>query len=148
MNKRRGPSPKEELFIEKYMEHGDGVRAAIEAGFSEKSAPSYASQLKRKLRVEIDKYAREHLATESSMMLSVVHKLAREAQSEDVRLKAAKDWLDRAGYKPVNEHRDLTEKQTPEQLLEMLRQVLPEDAFAIIAANFTTADQEREQTKH
>jgi len=127
--KRTGPTDMENKFIEAYIEHGDGVRAVIEAGYSERSAQVIASQLKRKLAVDINKGLNDKLRNGSAFMLGVVFNLAKESDSDDIKLKAAKDWLDRSGYKPIDRHADVTTQATAEENFNTLMDRIGEEAI-------------------
>jgi len=60
--------------------------------------------LELKRRERIISYLEEKAEDASS----IVYDLAREAESEQVRLSAAKDILDRAGFKPVERSQNVT----------------------------------------
>ena len=100
-------------FAQEYWATGNGTQSAIKAGYSEKTAYSQANQLLK--NVEIQKKIKE-LEEESRALLQ--QQFARDAiearkimfnimqdddAPENVRLSAAKDFLDRAGYKPTED---------------------------------------------
>ena len=100
-------------FAQEYWATGNGTQSAIKAGYSEKTAYSQANQLLK--NVEIQKKIKE-LEEESRALLQ--QQFARDAiearkimfnimqdddAPENVRLSAAKDFLDRAGYKPTDD---------------------------------------------
>ena len=100
-------------FAQEYWVTGNGTQSAIKAGYSEKTAYSQANQLLK--NVEIQKKIKE-LEEESRALLQ--QQFARDAiearkimfnimqdddAPENVRLSAAKDFLDRAGYKPTDD---------------------------------------------
>jgi len=128
MTRRRfGPTEKEIIFIDRFTEHGDATLAAKEAGYSEHTAQVQGSQLKKKLKDEIDDTVKDKLDNDAALARSVIAKLAREGKSEDVRLKASKDIMDRAGYKPVEVTKDVTEKKPFNQMVIELIESLGED---------------------
>jgi phage terminase small subunit len=92
---------RQEKFIEYYSLTGNASRAAVEAGYSEKTAKQKGYELKNLLREEINDQTQKVLADKIPATLNVLSKLAEEAESESVRLGAVKDILDRAGLKPV-----------------------------------------------
>lgn len=96
----------EDAWLAAYLETGDAEQALTEAGSQcqGESRRVRAHQLKRKLAEEIDKGLRERFGTEAPVFAGVVSKLATQAKSEDVQLKAARDMLDRGGYKAPERH--------------------------------------------
>ena len=92
---------RQEKFIEYYSITGNAAKAAVEAGYSEKTAKQKGYELKHLLREEINDQTQKVLADKVPVTLNILSKLAEEAESESVRLGAVKDILDRAGLKPV-----------------------------------------------
>src|SRR5699024_1261161 len=104
-------NPRQEKFAQEYWATGHGTNSAIKAGYSKKTAHVQATQLLKNPKVQ--KKIKE-LEEESHALLE--QEVAREAiearkikiklmgdndTAENVRLFAAKDFLDRAGFKPV-----------------------------------------------
>ena len=100
-------------FAQEYWATGNGTQSAIKAGYSEKTAYSQANQLLK--NVEIQKKIKE-LEEESRALLQqqfardaiearkIMFNIMRDDDApENVRLSAAKDFLDRAGYKPTED---------------------------------------------
>ncbi|MFS8215630.1 terminase small subunit [Paenibacillus peoriae] len=101
------------LFVNEYLKNGNNAtHAAIAAGYSEKTASSQGSRLLKS--VEVQQYlnkTEQNLNKDLRMMFADDAVKAREvmleimndktAQHKD-RLVAARDLLDRAGYKPVD----------------------------------------------
>ena len=99
-------------FAQEYWTTGNGTQSAIKAGYSEKTAYSQANQLLK--NVEIQKKIKELEEESRSLLQQQFSRDAIEARKimfnimqdddapENVRLSAAKDFLDRAGYKPVD----------------------------------------------
>lgn len=124
-------SEKEQVWLDEYMATGDGKEATRRVfDCSEKTLASRTSQLKAKLALQIDKRLRESFAVNAVAAANIIKDLAFNAKSEPVKLKAACDLLDRGGYKPVNETRDLLDKadfnpeQAQAQMAELKRQLL------------------------
>ena len=124
---------KEEQWLDEYMQTGDAKGATrLVFDCSEKSLPSRTSQIKSKLAFEIDKRLRASFAVDAVRAASIVKDLAFSAKSEQVKLKASCDLLDRGGYKPVNETRDLlgkeeiNPKELRAQIAELKKQILRE----------------------
>lgn len=118
-------SDNEKLWVERYIETGDAKGATAELfNCSDKNLSARTSQLKAKLASDIDKRLRETMRTNSVTYHQVLSNLAMSAKSEQVRAKAAQDLLDRGGYKPVDQHEDLTEPLTHEQIEQQYQQAL------------------------
>ena len=103
---------KQNQFIENYVLTGNATKSAIASGYSERTAKVKGAQLKAQLRHEILEATQKVLADKIPEGLNWLTELAREAESESVRLGAIKDLLDRAGLKPV----DRIETTTIEQM--------------------------------
>lgn len=91
---------KQELFVELYVQSGGKVGLSAEkAGYADRSI---GSKLLRDPKVikRIQELTLEALGTHAVHALHTVAKLSKSARSDYVRLEAAKDLLDRAGYKP------------------------------------------------
>jgi phage terminase small subunit len=110
---------KQKKFVEAYFELNVGTKAAIAAGYGEKGAHAEASRQLKNVKVrdyleELQKERRgliqNRLAGMAEKAAEMMFELAMNAESENVRVNALKDILDRAGYKPTekveqkNEH--------------------------------------------
>ena len=94
--------PDSETFIQTYVETGNVMASLQEGGYKPNKSTGYA--LKRKHQEEIEKRMQERLRQSGPKALAVVEGLMDHAMSETVRLSAAKDVLDRAGYKAYDEN--------------------------------------------
>ena len=106
---------KHRKFIDTYALSGDSTQAAIDAGYSEKAARQTGYKLRTRYEDEITQRVRTILPQIISENLGIVQTLAREGQSESVRLNAANTLLDRAGLKPVERIETSTSDRTPEE---------------------------------
>lgn len=89
------------------------AQAAINAGYSPRSASSQASQLLKMTEIqeylkqrksEISKELREEFIFDALEARNVMYEIMTNPDAEDKdRLNAAKDFLDRAGFKPTEE---------------------------------------------
>ena len=96
-------------FVQEYVDNGgNATQAAIAIGVSKASASTVGYRLKNRLTKEIDKAQREALKGYAPKAITQIQNLAENAVSENVRLSANRDLLDRAGYKPV-ERSEVTE---------------------------------------
>lgn len=111
-------TPQQRKFCELYFELGIGTHAAIQAGYSEDSAYSQASRLLKNVKVkdyieELQRERRERVLLKMSGMsekaLENLFDLAINAESEQVKLQANKDLLDRTGFKPTDKIENKTD---------------------------------------
>lgn len=112
-------------FVRLYASYGRGDWAAREAGF----AASQAEVLLRDSRVDaaVTAETRRKLQQGAVKALRRVEKLMDDnSVSDNVRLQAAKDWMDRAGYKPEFNFEDAgskAQRRTREELLSEVKRV-------------------------
>ena len=92
---------KQEAFIEAYCLTGNAAKAAEMAGYSEKASKQKGWTLKKQFSEEIAEKTREMMLDGIPGVLAKLNELINEATSEAVKLGAIKDFLDRAGLKPV-----------------------------------------------
>ena len=102
---------RQKKFAQEYWATGNGTQSAITAGYSKKTAYSQANQLLKhpEIRKEIKVYEDEsrallqqQFARDAIEARKIMFKIMKDDEApENVRLSAAKDFLDRAGYKPV-----------------------------------------------
>ena len=94
---------RDEAFVREYVSNGgNATQAAIACGVSDTSASTIGYRLKNRLGTEIDAEQREMLKGYAPKAFEQMRILAENAESENVRLKANSDLLDRAGYRPVD----------------------------------------------
>lgn len=98
-------------FAWEYWELGNATRSAINAGYSEKTAHVQGPRLLKNVRIQ--ELIKEYREESEALLRQQFSKDAVEARKvmynmmadddvpENVRLSAAKDFLDRAGFKPV-----------------------------------------------
>ena len=96
---------KEKGFADDYLESGNATKSALNNydTTSENVAGAIGCQNLRKQKIK------DYLEDKAEVAASIVFELAQTAENENVRLGASKDILDRAGYKPVEQH-DVTSK--------------------------------------
>lgn len=101
------------LFITEYLKNGNNAtHAAIAAGYSEKTASSQGSRLLKSVEVQqylnkteqnLNKDLRLMFAEDAVKAYNVLKEIMEKPDAMDKdRLAAARDLLDRAGYKPVD----------------------------------------------
>ena len=96
-------------FIAEFIDNGgNATQAAKTVGVSDGSASTVGYRMKNRLINNIEVAQKEALKGYASKALHQIQTLAETAVSENVRLKANSDLLDRAGWKPV-ERSEITE---------------------------------------
>ena len=96
-------------FIAEFINNGgNATQAAKTVGVSDGSASTVGYRMKNRLINDIEAEQKEALKGYASKALHQIQTLAETAVSENVRLKANSDLLDRAGWKPV-EKSEITE---------------------------------------
>ena len=98
-------TPKQKHFVDNLFTPGTThVKAAIDAGYAERSAHVAASRTLRLPHVQeyINACVQEAIQTPSIRAMSQVAQLSTSAKSEYVRLQAGQDILDRAGHKAID----------------------------------------------
>ena len=96
-------------FIAEFINNGgNATQAAKTVGVSDGSASTVGYRMKNRLINNIEAAQKEALKGYASKALHQIQTLAETAVSENVRLKANSDLLDRAGWKPV-EKSEITE---------------------------------------
>ena len=115
LEERRG---RDENFVREYVNNGgNATQAAIAVGVSQASASTVGYRLKSRLTKEIDTEQKAQLQGYAPKAISQIQSLAEKAESENVRLKANADLLDRAGWKPVDKQ-EITEANAYENMTD------------------------------
>ena len=115
---------KQAAFVREFALTGNATQSAIRAGYSEKSAYQKGFQLRWQFTREIEEETRRLMQGAVPGALAQVVDLAASAQSEAVRLQAAKDILDRAGLKPTERIEQVTVEKSTEELRRELAQLM------------------------
>jgi hypothetical protein len=124
-----GLNPKQLIFVQEYLKDSNGKAAAIRAGYSEKTAESQASRMLRHAKVreylnkkeeKLNRDLRELFVEEAKKAFEVMGQLMYNSKQDMVRYSAAKDILDRAGYKPVDRVSADVNHSYEEQLIELI----------------------------
>ena len=96
-------------FIAEFIDNGgNATQAAKAVGVSDGSASTVGYRMKNRLINDIEAAQKEALKGYASKALHQIQTLAETAGSENVKLNANRDLLDRAGWKPV-ERSEITE---------------------------------------
>lgn len=88
---------KQNKFADRYIETGNGVQSALEVYDTEdySTAGVIAHENLKKPKIQ------EYLTSKAERAAEIVFSIAEHGESDEVRLKASKDILDRAGYKAI-----------------------------------------------
>ena len=93
------------------------LRFPSAVGVSQTSASTVGYRLKSRLTKEIDTEQKAQLQGYAPKAIHQIQSLAEKAESENVRLKANADLLDRAGWKPVDKQ-EITEANAYENMTD------------------------------
>ena len=126
-------------FIGEFINNGgNATQAAKTVGVSDGSASTVGYRMKNRLINNIEAAQKEALKGYESKALHQIQTLAETAVSENVRLKANSDLLDRAGWKPVekSEITEVTDLQnmTTEELQAELDSLYKADGKKLVDA--------------
>jgi phage terminase small subunit len=117
VHKLKDIEDRDESFVEEYVANGgNATQAAIVCGVSEASASTVGHRLKNRLGSEIERELRTSLNRLAPQAINRMKELAEQASSEQVRLSANKDLLDRAGYKPTDKSEITTEDKSVKKM--------------------------------
>ena len=128
-------SEKRKIFVERMIEHGDHIKAAKEAGYEKEDPQKFAveaNRLKRQLHDLIIKGMKERFSSSAPKAAHVIETLMNSGESEAVRLKAAQDLLDRAGYQPTTRVEEVTEKKSVKELEAELISVVGQEKAEVL----------------
>lgn len=117
---------KRRRFVELYARSGNATQSARDAGYSDKSITSAASRLTRELALEIQQEIAHQIGATAPIALGAIVKLVSSTDTDDrVRLSAAKDILDRAGYNATNRVEVATmDNKSDDELRQELRELM------------------------
>tara|TARA_R100000656_G_scaffold75034_1_gene55673 strand:+ start:81 stop:545 length:465 start_codon:yes stop_codon:yes gene_type:complete len=92
---------KQAKFIDFYCESGDAMQSAINAGYKNShTLRNQAWKLKKELAIEINKKMLEKFVDKAPVAFNSLVSLMKDSESDTVKLQAAKDIMDRGGFKP------------------------------------------------
>jgi phage terminase small subunit len=126
---------KQTAFVKEFALTGNGTQSAVKAGYSEKTAYQKGHQLRYQLARQIEDETRKLMQSAVPGALAQIVDLAARATSEQVRLQAAKDIMDRAGLKPTERIEQVTVEKSTQELRQELAQLMD---------SATEADEEEE----
>ena len=104
-------------FVDLYCETGNARQSAIDAGYKDgKYISNQACNLKRQLANQIQKRMLEMFVDHTPKAFSAMKALMEESESDTVRYQAAKDLMDRAGFKATDKVQIEEDKKDIKQL--------------------------------
>ena len=121
----------QEKFVEHFIATGNATKAAMLAGYSEKTAHVKGCQLKKRCAADILEMTQQMMVDATPRAMHILRELSENATSESVKLAAVKDILDRAGLKPVDrvETTNIEQTSTSElrrELESLMSEEIPE----------------------
>jgi len=107
--------PREREWMEAYMQCGNATEASREIGI-EKHPSQYGQQMRRKLSDYIQLNMRKLIGNSAPKALETIYEIAKSCPDPKVRLAAAQDLLNRAGYKETQEIQINVKDKSKEEL--------------------------------
>ena len=136
-------------FVEAYCRLGNGTLAAKEAGYKDSpSLVNQASKLKRELAAEISDELRSSFMNAAPKALSILMDLAENSASDSVKFQAAKDLLDRAGYRPIDRREEIRPQRSPEELEAELKSLVGTEKADLLLGKKSVDDLVREKMQN
>ena len=133
-------------FVEAYCRLGKGTLAAKEAGYKDSpSLVNQASKLKRELAAEISEELRSSFMNAAPKALSILMDLAENSASDSVKFQAAKDLLDRAGFRPIDRREEIRPQRSPEELEAKLKSLVGTEKADLLLGKKSVDDLVRER---
>ena len=133
-------------FVEAYCRLGNGTMAAREAGYKDSnSLVNQASKLKRELAAEISEELRSSFMNAAPRALSILMDLAENSASDSVKFQAAKDLLDRAGFRPIDRREEIRPQRSPEELEAKLKSLVGTEKADLLLGKKSVDDLVRER---
>lgn len=108
-----------------YASRGDAAEVSKRLGLPRSKIRSYLRD--QRVQNAIQSELRRRLGLNAPKMLEVIQEIAQSAPDDRVRLQAAKDWLDRAGWSPQHMHVSAdkaAEQSDPKELESRIRQLM------------------------
>ena len=126
---------KQTAFVKEFALTGNAIQSAIKAGYSEKTVYQKGHQLRWQFQHQIEDETRRLMQAAVPGALAQIVDLAARATSEQVRLQAAKNIMDRAGLKSTERIENIMVEKSTDELRKELAQ---------LTGSVTEADEEEE----
>ena len=115
---------KQTAFVKEFALTGNVIQSAIKTGYSEKSTYRKGHQLRWQFQHQIEDETRRLMQAAVPGALAQIVDLAARATSEQVRLQAAKNIMDRAGLKSTERIENITVEKSTEELRKELAKLM------------------------
>ena len=115
---------KQTAFIKEFALTGNATQSAIKAGYSEKTAYQKGHQLRWQFQHQIEDETRRLMQAVVPGALAQIVDLAARATSEQVRLQAAKNIMDRVGLKSTERIENIMVEKSTDELRKELAQLV------------------------
>ena len=115
---------KQTAFVKEFALTGNAIQSAIKAGYSEKTSTQKGHQLRWQFQHQIEDETRRLMKAAVPGALAQIVDLAARAASEQVRLQAAKNIMDRAGLKTTERIENIMVEKSTEELRKELAQLM------------------------
>ena len=115
---------KQTAFVKEFALTGNATQSAIKAGYSEKTAFQKGHQLRWQFRHQIEGEPRRLIQAAVPGALAQIVDLVARATSEQVRLQATKDTMDRAELKLIERIENITGEKSTDELRKELAQLM------------------------
>ena len=115
---------KQTAFVKEFALTGNAIQSAIKAGYSEKTSTQKGHQLRWQFQHQIEDETRRLMKAAVPGALAQIVDLAARATSEQVRLQAAKNIMDRAGLKSTERIENIMVEKSTEKLRKELAQLM------------------------
>lgn len=109
-----GLNQTERNFVKAFVDQGERAAAAKECRISRERARQLINE--PRVMAAIEAKNREKLQSGAVVALGVLETLMKNATSENVKLQAARDWLDRSGYRPEHNFRSADNRANEENI--------------------------------
>ena len=115
---------KQTAFVKEFALTGNAIQSAIKAGYSEKTSTQKGHQLRWQFQHQIEDETRRLMKAAVPGALAQIVDLAARATSEQVRLQAAKNIMDRAGLKSTERIENIMVEKSTDELRKELAQLM------------------------
>ena len=115
---------KQTAFVKEFALTGNAIQSAIKAGYSEKTSTQKGHQLRWQFQHQIEDETRRLMQAAVPGALAQIVDLAARATSEQVRLQAAKNIMDRVGLKSTERIENIMVEKSTDELRKELAQLM------------------------
>ena len=126
-----------QVFVEEYVRSGDHLEAAKKSGYKDThTLRNQACKLRRECADEITEELHRNFTEIAPRALNILSDLAKNAESESVRLGATRVLLDRAGFRPVDREHEIIKEKSAEELNAQLVSLVGDNRAEMLISAF------------